>query len=123
MPCVHATRAACLRGKSLYDLCSPHYTSEYWKGAYGEAIYPPLLEVDWIVPVEIIVTPIMPPSVLHPPCRPPTQRKRSIHECTTRLRKCTRCGGLGHNWTTCLNHTLPRPIWCLPFLTIVQRSA
>ncbi|XP_022855886.1 uncharacterized protein LOC111377070 [Olea europaea var. sylvestris] len=49
MSCVHATRAACLRGKSLYDLCSPYYTSEYWKGAYGEAIYPVQREVDWNV--------------------------------------------------------------------------
>ncbi|XP_022897642.1 uncharacterized protein LOC111411333 [Olea europaea var. sylvestris] len=39
-PCIHASRAACLRGKSLYDLSSSYYTSEYWKGAYGEAIYP-----------------------------------------------------------------------------------
>ncbi|XP_022849770.1 uncharacterized protein LOC111371829 [Olea europaea var. sylvestris] len=46
MPCVYITRAACLRGKSLYDLCSPYYTSEYWKGAYGEAIYPIQREVD-----------------------------------------------------------------------------
>ncbi|XP_022886916.1 uncharacterized protein LOC111402845 [Olea europaea var. sylvestris] len=62
MSCVHATRAACLRGKSLYDLCSPYYRSEYWKGAYREAIYPVAHEVDWIVPAEITGTPIMPPA-------------------------------------------------------------
>ncbi|XP_022871277.1 uncharacterized protein LOC111390460 [Olea europaea var. sylvestris] len=67
MLCVHATRAACLIGKSLYDLCSPYYTSEYWKGAYREAIYPVLREVDWIVPTEITGTPIMPSSVRRPP--------------------------------------------------------
>ncbi|XP_022899395.1 uncharacterized protein LOC111412704 [Olea europaea var. sylvestris] len=58
MLCVHATRAACLRGKSLYDLCSPYYTFEYWECAYGEAIYPVLHEVDWIFPAEITGTPI-----------------------------------------------------------------
>ncbi|XP_022893941.1 uncharacterized protein LOC111408408 [Olea europaea var. sylvestris] len=110
MSCVHATRAACLRGKSLYDLSSPYYTSEYWKGAYGKAIYPIQREVDWNVSPEITGTPIMPPSVRRPPGRPPTQRKRSRHEYTTRLRKCTRCGGLGHNRTTCLNHTVSRPM-------------
>ncbi|XP_022857392.1 uncharacterized protein LOC111378430 [Olea europaea var. sylvestris] len=107
MPCIHATRAACLRGTSLYDLCSSYYTSEYWKGAYGEAIYPIQREVGWNVLLEITGTPIMPPSVRRPPSRPPTRRKRSRHEYTTRLRKCTRCGGLGHNRTTCSNHTVP----------------
>ncbi|XP_022860655.1 uncharacterized protein LOC111381146 [Olea europaea var. sylvestris] len=60
MPCVHATHAVCLRGTSLYDLFSPCYTSEYWKGAYGEAIYPIQREMDWNVPPEIIGTLIMP---------------------------------------------------------------
>ncbi|XP_022872850.1 uncharacterized protein LOC111391817 [Olea europaea var. sylvestris] len=78
------------RGKSLYDLYSLYYTSEYWKGAYGEAIYPVLRKVDWIVTAKITGTHIMPPSVRRPPGRPPTQRKQSRHECTTRLRKCTR---------------------------------
>ncbi|XP_022841977.1 uncharacterized protein LOC111365670 [Olea europaea var. sylvestris] len=82
MLCVHATHAACLRGKLLYNLCSPYYTFEYWKGAYGEAIYHILREVDWNVPVEIIGTPIMPPSVHRLPGRPPIRRKRSRHECT-----------------------------------------
>ncbi|XP_022889024.1 uncharacterized protein LOC111404449 [Olea europaea var. sylvestris] len=98
--CVHATRAACLRDKSLYDLCSLYYTSEYWKGAYREAIYPILREVDWNVPAKITGTLIMPPSVRRPPGRPPT----------TRLRKCTRCDGFSYNRTTCSNHTVPRPI-------------
>ncbi|XP_022893909.1 uncharacterized protein LOC111408374 [Olea europaea var. sylvestris] len=110
IPCIHATRAACLRCKSLYDLYSQYYTSEYWKGAYGEAIYPVLRKVDWNVPAKIIDTPIMPPSVSHPPSRPPTRRNRSRHECTTRFRRCTRCGGLGHNRTICSNHTVPRSI-------------
>ncbi|XP_022862436.1 uncharacterized protein LOC111382644 [Olea europaea var. sylvestris] len=110
MPWVHSTRATYLRGKSLYDLYSPYYTSEYWKRAYGKAIYPILHEVDWNVLAEITGTPIMTPSVRRPPGRPPTQRKRSRHKCTTRLRKCTRCAGFGHNQTTCLNHTVPRPM-------------
>ncbi|XP_022883679.1 uncharacterized protein LOC111400499 [Olea europaea var. sylvestris] len=59
---------------------------------------------------EIRGTPIMPPSVRRPPGRLPTRRKRSRYEYTTRLRKCTRYGGLGHNRTTCSNHTVARPM-------------
>ncbi|XP_022883876.1 uncharacterized protein LOC111400718 [Olea europaea var. sylvestris] len=33
-------------GKSMYDLCSPYYTSECWRGAYSEAIYPVGREVN-----------------------------------------------------------------------------
>ncbi|XP_022883447.1 uncharacterized protein LOC111400259 [Olea europaea var. sylvestris] len=107
MPCVHATRAACLRRMSLYDLCSLYYTSKYWRGAYSEAIYPVMHKVDWIVPNEITGTPIRPPNVRRPPSRPPTRRQRSIFESATRLRKCTRCGGLGHNRSTCSNPITP----------------
>ncbi|XP_022854522.1 uncharacterized protein LOC111375843 [Olea europaea var. sylvestris] len=110
MPCILASRAACLRGKLLYDLYSSYYTSDYWRGAYSEAIYPLTREVDWIVPNEISSTPILPPSVRRPPGRPPTRRHRSRHESTTRLRKCTRCGKVGHNRTTCSNPIVPRPI-------------
>ncbi|XP_022883861.1 uncharacterized protein LOC111400702 [Olea europaea var. sylvestris] len=110
MPCVHATRAACLRDMSFYDLCSPYYTSEYWRGAYSEAIYPVMREVDWIVPNEITGTPIRPPNVRHPPGRLPTRRQRPRFESTTRLRKCTRCGGLGHNRSTCSNPIVPKTV-------------
>jgi hypothetical protein len=110
MPCVHATRAACLRGTSLYDLCSPYYTSVYWMGAYSETIYPVSREVDWVVPNEITSTPILPPVVRRPPGRPPTRRKRSRYESTTRPRKCTRCGRLGHNRTTCSSPAVTQPM-------------
>ncbi|XP_022862073.1 uncharacterized protein LOC111382359 [Olea europaea var. sylvestris] len=103
MSCAHATRAACFKGKSLYDLCFPYYTSEYWKGAYREAIYPVGREADWVVPSLITFTPILPPLVRRPPGRPPTRRKRSRHESAWSSRKCTRCGRLGHNWSTCSN--------------------
>ncbi|XP_022880845.1 uncharacterized protein LOC111398125 [Olea europaea var. sylvestris] len=103
MPCTHATRAACFKGKSLYDLCSPYYTSEYWRGAYSEAIYPVGREVDWVVPSLITFAPILPPLVRRPPGRPPTRRKHSRHESARSSRKCTRCGRLGHNRSTCSN--------------------
>ncbi|XP_022849025.1 uncharacterized protein LOC111371334 [Olea europaea var. sylvestris] len=67
MPCAHATRGATLSGKSLYDLCSPYYTSEYWRGASMEVIYPVTREVDWVVPNEILGTHILPPTVRRPP--------------------------------------------------------
>ncbi|XP_022860749.1 uncharacterized protein LOC111381223 [Olea europaea var. sylvestris] len=103
MPCAHATRAPCFKGKSLYDLCSPYYTSGYWRGAYSEAIYHVGREADWVVPSLITSTPILPPLVRRPPGRPPTRRKRSRHESAWSSRKCTRCGRLGHNRSTCSN--------------------
>ncbi|XP_022875818.1 uncharacterized protein LOC111394300 [Olea europaea var. sylvestris] len=105
IPCAHATRGATLSGKSLYDLCSPHYTSEYWRGAYMEVIYPVTREVDWVVPNEILGTHILPLTVRRPPGRPPPRRKRARYESTTQLRKCTRCGRLGHNRTTFGNNS------------------
>ncbi|XP_022899241.1 uncharacterized protein LOC111412537 [Olea europaea var. sylvestris] len=103
MPCVHASRAACFRGKTLYELCSRYYSSDYWKGAYIETIYPVPREVDWVVPSLITCTPIFPPLVLRPPSRPPTRRKRSRYEYAWSTKKCTRCGRVGHNRTTCSN--------------------
>ncbi|XP_022883813.1 uncharacterized protein LOC111400648 [Olea europaea var. sylvestris] len=103
MPCVHASRAACFRGKSMYELCSPYYTSKYWRGAYNETIYPVPREVDWVVPSLIICTPILPPLVRRPPSRPPTRRRRSRYESAWSNRKRTRCSGVGHNWTMCSN--------------------
>ncbi|XP_022883905.1 uncharacterized protein LOC111400751 [Olea europaea var. sylvestris] len=103
MPCVHASRAACFRGKTLYELCSRYYSSDYWKGAYSETIYPVPREVDWVVPSLITCTPIFPPLVRRPPGRPPIRRKRSRYEYAWSTRKCTRCGRVGHNRTTCSN--------------------
>lgn len=103
IPCLHATRTAWLGGRSLYDLCFPYYTSKYWRGAYNEAIYLVGREVDWVIPNDITGTSILPLVVRRPLGRPPIRRKRSRFEVTTRLRKCTRCGGIGHNRSTCLN--------------------
>ncbi|XP_022880619.1 uncharacterized protein LOC111397883 [Olea europaea var. sylvestris] len=103
MPCIHASHAACFRGKMLYELCSHYYSSDYWKGAHSETIYPVPREVDWVVPSLITCTPIFPPLVRRPPGRPPTHRKRSRYEYAWSTRKCTRCGRVGHNRTTCSN--------------------
>ncbi|XP_022891866.1 uncharacterized protein LOC111406718 [Olea europaea var. sylvestris] len=91
------------RGKTLYELCSRYYSSDYWKGAYNETIYPVPREVDWVVPSLITCTPIFLPLVRRPLGRPPTRRKRSRCEYAWSTRKYTRCGRVGHNRTTCLN--------------------
>ncbi|XP_022852998.1 uncharacterized protein LOC111374551 [Olea europaea var. sylvestris] len=90
-------------GKMLYELCSSYYSSDYWKGAYSETIYPVSREVDWVVPSLITCTPIFPPLIRRPPGRPPTRRKRSRYEYAWSTRKCTRCGRVGHNRTTFSN--------------------
>ncbi|XP_022897469.1 uncharacterized protein LOC111411141 [Olea europaea var. sylvestris] len=78
-------------------------TSKYWRGAYSETIYPVGLEADWVVPSLITFTPILPPLVRCPSGRPPTRRKHSRHESIWSSRKCTHCGRLGHNRSTCSN--------------------
>lgn len=104
MPCIHTTLATCLRGKFLYDLCSPYYTSEYCKGTYSKAIYPVMWKVDWVVLSLITCTPILPSLVRRSsPSEPPTRHKRSRYESTTRLRKCTYFGQVGNNRTICSN--------------------
>lgn len=103
MPCVYVTCATYLRGKSLYDLYSPDYMAEYWRGVYSEAIYRVAWEGDWIVPNKIRSIPIFPPIVCHLPSRSPTRRKRSEYESIQRIRKCICCSRVDHNQTTCTN--------------------
>ncbi|XP_022854523.1 uncharacterized protein LOC111375844 [Olea europaea var. sylvestris] len=106
MSCAHATRVTTLSGKSLYDLCSSYYISKYWRGAYMEVISPVTREVDWVVPNEILGTPILPSVIRRPPGRPPMRRKRARYESSTELRRCTRCGRVGYNRTICSNPTV-----------------
>ncbi|XP_022856746.1 uncharacterized protein LOC111377846 [Olea europaea var. sylvestris] len=97
IPCSHASRAACAKEKSLYDLCSSYYTTEYWRAAYNEVLHPIGRESDWVVPQSIRSVEILPLNIRRAPGRPPTQRQRSRTERSTLRRKCGRCGGSGHN--------------------------
>ncbi|XP_022848770.1 uncharacterized protein LOC111371090 [Olea europaea var. sylvestris] len=105
IPCSHASRAACGKEKSLYDLCSPYYTTEYWRAAYNEVLHPVGRESDWVVPQSIHSDEDLPPNIRRAPGRPPAQRQRSRTERSTLRRKCGRCGGSGHNRQTCQNST------------------
>ncbi|XP_022883396.1 uncharacterized protein LOC111400202 [Olea europaea var. sylvestris] len=80
IPCSHASRAACAKEKSLYDLYSPYYTIECWRTAYNEVLHPIGQESDGVVPRSIHSIEVLPPSIRRVPGRPPTQRQRSITE-------------------------------------------
>ncbi|XP_022883080.1 uncharacterized protein LOC111399819 [Olea europaea var. sylvestris] len=85
----------------LYDLCSPYYTTEYWRAAYNEVLHLVGRESDWVVPRSIRSVEVLPPNIRRAPGRLPTQRQRSKTERSTLRRKCDRCGGSGHNRQTC----------------------
>lgn len=97
MQCFHVTCAACFIGKSLYDLCSSYYTSEYWRVLIAKQCI--LHREKWIglfialIRCSLVLSPI----VCHPLGRPLTQCKRSRYESATHVRKYTRCGRVGHN--------------------------
>ncbi|XP_022871710.1 uncharacterized protein LOC111390826 [Olea europaea var. sylvestris] len=83
IPCSHASRVACTKEKSLYDLCSPYYTTEYWRAAYNEVLHLVGRESDWVVPQSIRSVKVLPPNIRRAPGRPPTQCQRSRTERST----------------------------------------
>ncbi|XP_022895202.1 uncharacterized protein LOC111409380 [Olea europaea var. sylvestris] len=105
IPCSHASRAACAKEKSLYDLCSPYYTTKYWRAAYNEVLHPVGRESDWVIPQSIRFVEVLPSNIRRAPGRPPTQRQQSRTERSTLRRKYGRYGGSGHNRQTCQNST------------------
>ncbi|XP_022876839.1 uncharacterized protein LOC111395047 [Olea europaea var. sylvestris] len=102
---VHMHPKLLAQKKSMYDLCSPYYTTKYWRAAYNEVLHPVGRESDWVVPQSIRSIEILPPNIRRAPGRPPTQRQRSRTERSTLRRKCGQCGDSGHNRQTCQNST------------------
>ncbi|XP_062085893.1 uncharacterized protein LOC133792001 [Humulus lupulus] len=109
IPCPHAAAAAIACGVNLYSLCSSFYTIKSWRNSYKETIYPTGNEDDWILLDDIknmvVGVPIGKQQVGRPKKpklgRPRTNCWPSSGEKDVKMRKCSRCGGHGHNKSSC----------------------
>ncbi|XP_062080964.1 uncharacterized protein LOC133785763 [Humulus lupulus] len=126
IPCIHGIAAAMHCGVDVYSLCSKFYTTEFWRMAYAESIYPLPPEIEWLLPEEVKSQVVIKPVKLIPPGRPKNKRFPSRGEFSKeksnsapessskkvkgkvsdvdggkKQRKCSNCGCYGHNKTTC----------------------
>ncbi|CAA2974411.1 uncharacterized protein LOC111394015, partial [Olea europaea subsp. europaea] len=63
-PCEHAIAVAMYRGFAARMLCSLYYTTECWRTAYAETIFPLPNEAEWEVPEHILpFHNLLPPAV------------------------------------------------------------
>ncbi|XP_062085351.1 uncharacterized protein LOC133791437 [Humulus lupulus] len=74
IPCIHGITAAMHRGVDVYSLCSKFYTTEFWRMAYAESIYPLPPEIEWLIPEEVKSQVVIKPIKLIPPGRPKNKR-------------------------------------------------
>ena len=109
IPCVHVFAAAKKKGSSVYELCSPYYRTTAWRNTYREPIYPVGDEDEWEFDEDIDQCDIGVPIERNPVGRPKKhkagRRKENRYPCSgekvTVPRKCSRCGGVGHNKRSC----------------------
>ncbi|KAK6136691.1 hypothetical protein DH2020_029519 [Rehmannia glutinosa] len=100
LPCEHAIAVAKKRGFSIYPMCSPYYSVDYWWKAYMETIFPVPNENEWEIPDNIKEMIVLPPIVGQQGGRRRTVRIPSTGEFRSR-QKCSRCQQLGHNRLNC----------------------
>ncbi|XP_062085852.1 uncharacterized protein LOC133791959 [Humulus lupulus] len=108
IPCAHALSGSLKRGVNFYSLCSDYYKIETWRSSYTESIYPTCNEEEWIVPHDIMTIKVRTHAQKNPvgrpkkkQGRPKTKRHPSNGDKLVVQRKCSTCGGLGHNRATC----------------------
>lgn len=106
LPCEHALAACKNRNINPYTLCCKYYSNEAWLNCYAETIYPVGNEEDWEIPDAIKTIVVTPPSEKKMPGRPTTERRLSQGEKKKVPRRCSSCGGTGHNRSTC-RHAMP----------------
>lgn len=102
-PCIHAIAACRYKNLSPYSYCSEYYSISLWRQCYANTIYPLDDRCLWHAPPEIQQRVVHPPIVRRPPGRPRTRRILSRGE-ERPQRKCSRCGGVGHNRQTCYSN-------------------
>ncbi|XP_030505193.2 uncharacterized protein LOC115720176 [Cannabis sativa] len=101
----------CISGRSIiaYTLCSPYYTTEYWRRTYEGTIMPVGDEDDWELPDDIKNMTVGVPVEKQPVGRPKKQKVGRIKNNRTacngeriiKSRNCSMCGAKGHNRSTC----------------------
>ena len=109
IPCKHAIAAALKRNVSIYTMCSPFYTSGYWRECYKENIYPVGNEVEWTVSEDLknfcVGVPVEKKPIGRPRKQKVGRRKRkhlpSRGEIIVQSRKCSKYGCRGHNKKSC----------------------
>ncbi|XP_060960754.1 uncharacterized protein LOC133031292 [Cannabis sativa] len=108
-PCPHACAVGQQGSISMYALCSPYYTTEYWRSTYEGTIMPVGDEDDWELPDDIKNMTIRVPVEKQPVRRPKKQKVGRIKNNRTACngerviipRNCGKCGAKGHNRSTC----------------------
>ncbi|XP_070662299.1 uncharacterized protein [Malus domestica] len=102
LPCVHATAACRIRNTSMYTMCSKFYIANAIVLAYAEPIWPVGNKSEWSVPEEVHNRVVLPPIRQVVFGRRKTNRIPSQGE-ERIVKKCSCCGGIGHNPQTCKN--------------------
>ncbi|XP_024042032.1 uncharacterized protein LOC112099154 [Citrus clementina] len=106
LPCVHVVAVCRHRDFSIYDYCSYYYSSDAWVLAYPETIYPVGPQEGWDVSGDVGAHEVHPPLEKRSSGRPKNNRIPSRGEEKV-PRKCSRCGGCGHNRLKCMT---PMPL-------------
>ncbi|KAH7554085.1 hypothetical protein JRO89_XS12G0108300 [Xanthoceras sorbifolium] len=108
IPCAHAFTAIKHRGLHYTTFTSPYYSTAYLLSAYSGEIHPVGHQANWLVPVEVANTIVLPLIARRPPGQPRKQRIPSIGEEIIR-RRCRNCWRYGHNNQTCKNPKVSKP--------------
>lgn len=110
IPCRHAIKAAFSVGIRAHTLTDDMYTTASWRSIYAESINPISVPEDaWIVPPHVQQAEVLPPETRRAAGRRKKRRYETVEDKIrssqgtqrSKSRKCSRCGGVGHNRSTC----------------------
>ncbi|XP_022870852.1 uncharacterized protein LOC111390097 [Olea europaea var. sylvestris] len=106
-PFEHVVVVAMYREFAARTLCSHYYTTDYWRVAYPETIFPLSNEVEWEVSDHIHSLNTLLPPLIEPrgPGYPSTSRILSTGE-FSRQCKYSRCKSVEHTRQYCTSHVL-----------------
>ncbi|XP_008244219.1 PREDICTED: uncharacterized protein LOC103342374 [Prunus mume] len=93
---------------NIYSKRSRYYTKKTWLDAYFEFIYLVQPQEIWVIPEDVQSQVVLPPIAKVMSGRQKNQRISSQGESTVRRkclrRRCSMCGDIGHNKSTCKEH-------------------
>ncbi|RYE21854.1 MAG: hypothetical protein EOP45_09050 [Sphingobacteriaceae bacterium] len=99
--CAHGIAACGHRNLAVEGYISPYYTAEYWRASYAGVHHPHGNIQTWIIPPEVANFVIQPPTHRARAAGRPKKRRIPSQGEEPIRRKCSRCGEVGHNRTTC----------------------